>query len=851
MEDENWIDTATSMFEPAPQSVAETLLAKVFGNWVLDEDSSRGLEEGPLIYGNFVGLDEVTLLSTLLGYSGILAAAFGLIITSYTFLMQMVKNSWNGTFSADGINSIFWPARTVAALALILPIVTIGSGERTTSIATSQLLMMDIAKAGSGFADSVTASYVTNAFAFPINNARPPEQADAVFEMLEIASCALFGAAFEGDAQAPHAQVINAETYNGNVTSYLPGKFIEQDDFNAYRAFVTENGNDKKTLVSAGTVSAAIDSAFNTSNLRRITFGNNGQCGEIRFEGEREIQETANNGSAGLFGESSSNSGGAVTNDSMRSVMTFAQTRIANAYRPALKTLTKSVFVFVDQTIDSERYTAITEDLDAIDAATSTEAKVFYRMIINFNQDLYTRVSDQLALISERLGGTMFQPVIDGGWAALGSMYSVIPRISSIAISNTSTAHSRVSASNQEFKCATSQADILDKVVTWVTGCEARENMLAYSEGVINLTKQYRASYADSNRPQIGVLDYCTADECNVRAAQSSAAMGLSRSLLNVAQGVGGTLTTGDTDQTGANNTAVDNQDANSSLGDRDWRNTRDPNPISTLSSLGASMTTTGVVFQLSAFKLSGVVEAGNNAANGISPGKIKAAAGFLWGFIANAIASLGEFLNTLSYLLIASGFYLTYILPMIPFIIFVMQVVGWLATTIEGMFASTFAIALLTNSDGDGAINTGFLKAISLTAAIFLKPFFIVIGVAVSHAIAAPAFGFFNDQFWQAWEIDNALSGEGSNIVFEVSAQLMLYLIASTLLVKFIYSVQHIIPDSMNNWVAGGIVNPFGVGDSGDKVEGAVTGGTQSVSKSAVDGMKNVRQAQQTPTKK
>ena len=824
MEEESWIDTATTMFQPAPQSVAETLLAKVFGNWVIDESSGRGTGAGPLIYDNFMGLDEVTLLSTLLGYSGTLAAAFGLIITSYTFIMQMVKNSWQGTFSAEGINSIFWPARTVAALALIVPIVTIGTGDRTTSIAASQVLMMDIAKAGSGFADSVTASYVTNAFAFPVNNARPPDRPDAVFEMLKIASCSLFGAYYEGESQAPHAQVIQAVTRDGTVTAYLPTKYLGNDSYQDFQAAISNASNGKKTLARASTIDAAIESAFNTSNLRKIIFGNNGQCGSISFVGSgvTDIDQRVSGGR----GFTTSNTG---RDDATKSLMSVVQNRVGNAYRPALKTLTKSVFGFVERSIDSERYEVITEEFDTIDAATSTEARVFFQMILNFNTDLYTKIANSINQVSDELGGTMFAPIINGGWAALGAVYSVIPRISSLAVSNTATAHGQVSAGNQDFECSTSESSWTDSMSAYFFGCEASENMVAYASGVERLTRKYRASYSDSGKPQISVLDYCTIDECNVRAAESSAAMTISKVLLDGLQGAGDYLNNDAGMGTGESNTQVRGNEAGN-LGDRTWQNTRDPNPITTLSAMGSSMQALGMAYQALGFTVEVAKGSMEEAQDGQEGGVIKVASGVITGAIAQALAALAEFLSTLSLLLIATGFYLTYILPMIPFIIFVMQVVGWLATTIEGMFASTFAIALLTNSDGDGAINTGFLKAISLTAAIFLRPFFIVIGVAVSHAIAAPSFGFFNEQFWRAWEVDNALGGDVSNVIFEVSAQIMLYVISATILVRFIYSVQHIIPDSMNNWVAGGIVNPFGVGDAGDKVVSGVTGRAENI---------------------
>ncbi|WP_372997411.1 DotA/TraY family protein [Marinobacter sp.] len=802
MEDESWIDTARTLFEPAPQSVAETLLAKVFGNWVFSENAPRGTEQGPLIYGNFMGVDEVALLTTLLGYSGILAAAFGLIISSYTFIMQMVKNAWSGSFAADGINSVFWPARTVAALALIIPIVTIGTGDRQTQIATSQLMMMEIAKAGSGFADNVSAAYVTNAFAYPLNNARPPDTQDAVIAMFEIAACSVIVATKEGENEPKFATIATAHKANGTAVSFIPSNYVDNDKVNQWRQKLTNSpgGSAKRRIQTVGSVNQAIQSAFNESDTKRISFGSEGRCGQLSFT---------------LENNSRSNAGG--RDSTAATYLQAAQNAITATYKPSYRVLASNMFQFVESRVSNGSYKTLIETSARIDPAENQEAAVLYQTIIDFNTLVYTNVSNSLENLSQQLSGNLFQPILDGGWAALGAVYNVIPRISSLAISNTSEAHQLVSSSISEIPCAE---------VTGIMGfikdenCEAKNDVLSYSSLVVDLTRKYRATFNDSSRPEIGVLDYCTISQCNLRAAKESAASTFSETTLNALAYSGNWLNRADNATINASeNVTVNSGNDPGDLGSRDWRATRDPHPLNTLAGLGTSMQTLGVAYQVVTTTLLVTQKTIDKGSESSIPGigNLLSAAG---GALAALFGVLAGFMETLSIAMITSGFYLTYVLPMIPFLIFAMQVVGWLATTVEGMFAVTFAVSLLTNSDGDGAINTGFLKALSLTAAIFLKPFFIVIGVAVANAVAAPIFSFFNTQYWRAWNIDNALSGSASNVIYEVSAQLLVYVIAVTILVRFIYSIQHIIPDSMNNWISGGIVNPFGVPDAANEVQ-------------------------------
>lgn len=828
MEDESWIDTARTLFEPAPQSVAETLLAKVFGNWVFSENAERGVAEGPLVFGNFMGMDEVALLTTILGFSGILAAAFGLIISSYTFLMQMVKNAWTGSFAADGINSIFWPARTVAALALIIPVVSIGSGDRQTQVATSQLMMMEIAKAGSAFGDSVSTAYVRNAFSFPLNNTRPPETPIAVFNVFKIASCSIIAAEKEGEDRPEHAQIVTAVKRDGTTVSYIPSKYVDNDGVNKLQSSVNVLNDGRKNFVATNSVESAISSAFSQENVSSLVFGNNGICGSISF---RTASAPVDSGGRG---------------ESTRDLLELAQSRAVAAYKEPYRALTLKLFTEVETIVDTGRLEEIIEEEHGSDAAGSPEAKFLFELIAAFNTQLYTSVADSINGIQDQLGGSMFEPVIDGGWAALGALYSVIPRVSNIAMSNITDAQGIVSASESKFPC-------FEEYFGLSENCEAQSFMDAFSGIVLTQTKQYRASF-QGETPTIGVLDYCSIDQCNLMDARKSFASTYSQTILRSMAGAGNYLSTAG-GQGGTNAVGVSGDEMNrpgvsagflqgrgedgftDAINDdwRDWRESRDPNPINTISSIGTSLIGLGALYQSITAPLelaaSASDAASNSAANPLtSPLAIAAAV------LAKSIKMVVGFLETASLMMIAGGFYLSYILPMIPFIIFTMQVVGWLATTIEGMFAVSFAVALLTNSDGDGAINTGFLKAVSLTAAIFLKPFFIVVGVATANAIAAPSFAYFNVQYWRAWDVDNQLGGSLSNPVFEMSAQLILYMLAATILIRFIYSVQHIIPDSMNNWVAGGIVNPFGVGDAADQVNSNVREGSTRLTSTAIE---------------
>src|SRR5690554_5142008 len=242
----NWYEQLTSVFQPAPNSLADTLLAKVFGNWIFspEEITQRHLQGGFTTWENWTGMADVTAISTILGYSGIFAAGLALLLASYAFVMTLVKGAWLGEFANRDMSSIWWPIRSIMAFSLIMPLVPIGAN---ATVGVSQVWLVDLARKGSAGADTVAVAYLDATISNPITNMAPPSWDMAPAELTQMAICAL--------------------TF----------KYYEPQNFKRlYTAY------DESRRVIA-TVDDLTGNVSLPSNTKIVNFGENGRCGQVTF----------------------------------------------------------------------------------------------------------------------------------------------------------------------------------------------------------------------------------------------------------------------------------------------------------------------------------------------------------------------------------------------------------------------------------------------------------------------------------------------------------------------------------------------------------------------------------------
>ena len=185
---------------------------------------------------------------------------------------------------------------------------------------------------------------------------------------------------------------------------------------------------------------------------------------------------------------------------------------------------------------------------------------------------------------------------------------------------------------------------------------------------------------------------------------------------------------------------------------------------------------------------------------------------------------------------LIAGGVTLAYLLPMVPFIIWVGACSGWMLTTIEGVLGATLWALAHLNPRGEefhGGASAGYMLVLELT----LKPVLMVFGFCFAVAVSEPLGQFINRVFYSTFEFN-----QGGFVGFiGMLAAMGIYSGLMLAMMKYTFSFIHRIPDQLFKWMGGGhgsgLAEASGAAASSEHqssavvsaVTGAVSGGVTS----------------------
>jgi conjugal transfer/type IV secretion protein DotA/TraY len=100
------------------------------------------------------------------------------------------------------------------------------------------------------------------------------------------------------------------------------------------------------------------------------------------------------------------------------------------------------------------------------------------------------------------------------------------------------------------------------------------------------------------------------------------------------------------------------------------------------------------------------------------------------------AVEAIGPYMVVLSLLLISYGFLLAYLLPAIPFLIFLYGVLAWVVMVMEALAAAPLWVAAHALPDGDGLAGQGGRHGYLLFLGVLMRPPMMVIGFLLAMAL-------------------------------------------------------------------------------------------------------------------
>lgn len=179
-------------------------------------------------------------------------------------------------------------------------------------------------------------------------------------------------------------------------------------------------------------------------------------------------------------------------------------------------------------------------------------------------------------------------------------------------------------------------------------------------------------------------------------------------------------------------------------------------------------------------------------------------------------------------------GYFLGMWLPMVPFYVFSLGVIGWLVQVVESLAAcSLWMVMHLTPEKDDSFIGSqqqGYLLLMSL----FARPPLMVLGLVASMSILTPAVRYINAGFMMSFRIIQADSVTG---LLSLAGYTLIYGVIIFAVFMLVFSLPQTLPDRILRWVGAGI-SDLGEQNTMSRIESGASGQAKAAAVAGAAGM-------------
>lgn len=240
--------------------------------------------------------------------------------------------------------------------------------------------------------------------------------------------------------------------------------------------------------------------------------------------------------------------------------------------------------------------------------------------------------------------------------------------------------------------------------------------------------------------------------------------------------------------------------------------------PIMRVKNVGDWTATLGESIIMAKITVTSVLAGLGKAAEGASI--LGAGVSGILGFVISLLAELWSYVSLSVYTLIYAGYFLGIWIPMIPFYIFAVGVVGWLVFVLEMLAAGVLWMAAHTTPAREDSFIGSQTQGYLLVMSGFFRPALMVLGLIASMAILNPAVQYINEGFILAFRSIQADSVTG---LLSVAGFLLVYCTIIFAVFMMIFALPQTLPDRILRWIGAGI-GDMGEQGTASRVEGAAS---------------------------
>ncbi len=835
-EGEKFVDSvmerAAIVIVDTEQDYLQKWMTKLFGEYVLAPYG--GNESG-----------DTTVLLELLTYTNVLALCLGLIIISHTAFAGLLNSAGTGHILGKSWSSYWVPFRTALGLSLIMP--TMVGTKAVLSMA--QILVIHAILFGSGMGTIAWTAGVDMLFGTKsISNPRGEvkrfvSNGDVVFDVANVKKmynqliCTESSIRFQTNNQ-------EISSDRNNIKRRLIAEAIDYKGKRIDKIVATEKYPSNTAALTMGRQD--FTRIFNNPDTYKVRFAN-GKCGEATMSG---VMAEYKNGDIDYINEEATldnfNPFNTDSWNKKENNASYKEIILIKASQESFRQIGKIYNELMPVAMSMSYHSSIDRDkfpyrdkgfipLGGTLAAALNDPKrdgaaetiAGYNYLVEYLRQATQRINDNFikdvaqSLPENKTVHNLQKEMKKGGWIMAGVWYhqlssgtDIVGRAIDDVIKNLIKDEKRKFSSK---KCTPD-----DKWFSKDTSCEEIiRNYILLQSASAQLFEDIGVQTKSINNSLALEADKCNADidSCTFPTDISSKfGARWAKSILNSAAA------------------GYSNKDPFSE------KNGGSANPFVVLSKLGhtanqaafTGFALSGIIYGI-VFSLEDVNPGGPFDPFGLSNAALKAGLGVLiW---------VGLQIFSVFMLFMSSGFMLAYVIPFLPIITWIMMSIGYLLTIIEAICAAPLAVIMMVSPEGEGISGSRTERAMQMTMAITLLPTLMVIGVFASISLGYVGFEILNVMFWKSatltldiHQIKTSESYMSAPVtgIFDFFAIFVIYVGLCFKFCEYIVQVMHKIPNSILEWMAGGLNRQFGEQEAGQMAQqsmGTMKQGFQTLS--------------------
>ena len=152
---------------------------------------------------------------------------------------------------------------------------------------------------------------------------------------------------------------------------------------------------------------------------------------------------------------------------------------------------------------------------------------------------------------------------------------------------------------------------------------------------------------------------------------------------------------------------------------------------------------------------------------------------------------------------LLIAGFILSYVLPMMPFFIWLGVILGWISACVQALIAAPLWAVMHLHPHGDDMTGKGG-NGYNLVLTLLLRPMLMIFGL-IGALVVLEVFGNFYNRIFADVFLTSQQDSGFFIMIFGMLFSALIYAGGLWVIIKKAFSFMHEVPDEMLNWFGGG----------------------------------------------